>query len=356
MQLREPEIRTRPCLTCYVCGSCGVLMYHGLTDRLFGVPGVWNLRRCADTQCGTYWLDPRPIDEDLVKLYSRYYTHEERSQRHGAAAVRRRLEKASSGYLRAKYGYPAPERSILEHVVEFILRLNPVWSANLDFGVFYLPAKPRGQLLEIGCGAGAMLEAMVNRGWQAVGVDFDASAVAIARARGRLVYQGGVFEQNFADESFDAIVMNHVIEHVSAPRELLAECKRILRKGGTLVIITPNPGGFLHWFFGRDWRGLEPPRHLHLFSVASLSRLASSAGFSSVEARTTVHGAPHFWWASRELRRRGACAMHTKPKMGYRIVAHTVAFGLGLLNAVFPARGEESVLVCTNAVVSDARQ
>jgi 2-polyprenyl-3-methyl-5-hydroxy-6-metoxy-1,4-benzoquinol methylase len=321
-------------------------MYRGLTDRLFGAPGVWNLRRCSAQGCGTYWLDPKPVDEDLVKLYRQYYTHEERSE-HGAGALRRRLERASSRYLRAKYGYAAPELSVLERIVGFILRVNPVWSANLDFSVFYLPAKPRGQLLEIGCGAGAMLETMASRGWQAVGVDFDQSAVAIARSRGRSVHPGGVFEQNFPDESFDAIVMNHVIEHVSAPRELLTECKRILRKGGALVIITPNPGGFLHWLFGKDWRGLEPPRHLHLFSLAALSKLASAAGFSGVQTRTTVHGAPHFWFASRQLRRHGAGAMHIRPTMAHRIVAHTVAFGLGLLNAIVANRGEESVLICT---------
>lgn len=322
-------------------------MYRGLTDRLFGAPGSWNLRRCSDERCGTYWLDPKPLDEDLVKLYRRYYTHEERSEQNAAGALRRRLERASSRYLRAKYGYAAPEHSILERVVEFILRANPVWSANLDFSVFYLPAKPGGRLLEIGCGAGAMLEAMASRGWQTVGVDFDQSAVAIARSRGRSVYPGGVLEQNFPSESFDAIVMNHVIEHVSAPRELLAECKRILRKGGALVVITPNPGGFLHRFFGKDWRGLEPPRHLHLFSLAALSELASAAGFSGVQTRTTVHGTPHFWFASSQLRRHRAGAMHVRPTMAHRIVAHTVAFGLGLLTAIFAHRGEESVLICT---------
>jgi 2-polyprenyl-3-methyl-5-hydroxy-6-metoxy-1,4-benzoquinol methylase len=304
-------------------------MYRGLTDRLFGVPGLWNLRRCSDERCGTYWLDPKPVDEDLVKLYRRYYTHEERSEQHGAGALRRRWERPSS------------------RVVEFILRMNPVWSANLDFSAFYLPAKAQGRLLEIGCGAGAMLETMASRGWEAVGVDFDENAVAIARSRGRSVYPGGVFEQNFPDESFDAIVMNHVIEHVSAPRELLAECRRVLRKGGALVIITPNPGGFLHRFFGKDWRGLEPPRHLHLFSLAALSQLASAAGFSGVQTRTTVHGTPHFWFASSQLRRHGASAMHMRPTMAHRILAHTVAFGLGLLNAIFANRGEESVLICT---------
>lgn len=349
MRADETDIQTTPCRSCCVCGSDGTLVYQGLTDRLFGAPGVWDLRKCTDSRCGTYWLDPMPIDKDLVKLYLHYYTHEDRSETQDATALRRRLENACSGYLRAKYGYPGHRPSPLKRIGEFIVRLNPVWSANLDFGVLYLPAKPGGQLLEVGCGAGAMLETMANRGWQAVGVDFDDRAVEIARSRGRTVYKGGVFEQNFAAESFDAIVMNHVIEHVRAPGELLTECKRILRKGGTLVAVTPNPGGFLHWVFRGDWRGLEPPRHLHLFSAASLSRLALAAGFSSVKARTTVHGAPYFWLASRELRKHGACAKQARPKLGHRVLAQIVAFGLGLLNAAFPTYGEELVVLCTKS-------
>ena len=68
MQLHENDIQTRPCRKCHVCGAEGVLIYQGLRDRLFGVPGEWNLKKCANPDCGTYWLDPMPIEADLGKL------------------------------------------------------------------------------------------------------------------------------------------------------------------------------------------------------------------------------------------------------------------------------------------------
>jgi SAM-dependent methyltransferase len=179
-----------------------------------------------------------------------------------------------------------------------------------------------------------------------VGVDFDRHAVATARAKGLTVYQGGVKEQDFPPESFDAIAMNHVIEHVADPRGLIDECKRILRKDGTLVVITPNATGRLHRIYRENWRGLEPPRHLHLFSVTSLARLLASVGFSQVNAQTTVHGAPYAWLASHELRKHGAHAMASLPGTGKRVVAQLVAFGLGLLNVAIPRHGEEVVALC----------
>jgi len=213
--------------------------------------------------------------------------------------------------------------------------------------VFHLPAKGGGRLLEVGCGDGAMLDSMAKGGWQVAGVDFDERAVQIARSRGLTVYQGGLTDQNFPDDSFDAIVMNHVIEHVLDPRALLRECKRVMAKGGLAVAITPNVDGWLHQLYGQDWRGLEPPRHLHLFSAVSLAKLASTAGFCDVKARTTVHGAPYFWLASQELFKYGVHKMGTVHRTGRRIAAQFVASGLGLLNLLFRDYGEEVVLICS---------
>jgi 2-polyprenyl-3-methyl-5-hydroxy-6-metoxy-1,4-benzoquinol methylase len=346
MPPRDSNIQTLACPTCHVCGSEGVVAYQGLTDRLFGVPGAWNLKKCEAAGCGTYWLDPMPVEEDLAKLYANYYTHGDRAESEVVSPLRGLWEEAGSSYLHAKYGYKAVRPSALKRLADTMVRLNPAWSSNLDFSVFYLPAKPGGRLLEVGCGAGAMLDTMASKGWQVVGVDFDARAVEAVRSKGRTVYHGGVEEQNFRTESFDAVVMNHVIEHVHDPRGLIDECRRILRKDGSLVVITPNPTGNLHRIYGKDWRGLEPPRHLYLFSLTSLSRLASNVGFSAVEGRTTVHGAPYVWLASHELRKHGVHVMGAPPQTRHRLFAQFVAFGLGLLNVAFPNHGEEVVLLC----------
>ncbi len=70
-------IRTRPCPNCYLCGEPGELLYDNLEDRLFDAPGKWTLRRCASQDCGLVWLDPMPLEKEISKAYSKYYTHDD---------------------------------------------------------------------------------------------------------------------------------------------------------------------------------------------------------------------------------------------------------------------------------------
>jgi 2-polyprenyl-3-methyl-5-hydroxy-6-metoxy-1,4-benzoquinol methylase len=96
--------------------------------------------------------------------------------------------------------------------------------------------------------------------------------------------------------------MNHVIEHVHDPVALMAECARILKPGGSLVIVTPNIESYGHRVFGAFWRGLEPPRHLHIFSLSALTRCAERAGFRSSKSWTTPVNAASFYLSSRALK------------------------------------------------------
>ena len=76
----------------------------------------------------------------------------------------------------------------------------------------------------------------------------------------------------------------------------------LLAPGGTLVAITPNNESHGHAVFGRHWRGLEPPRHLQVFSRASLGEAARRAGFAHVEVDVTIRNARGIYDASRAIR------------------------------------------------------
>ena len=123
----------------------------------------------------------------------------------------------------------------------------------------------------------------------AEGVDFDPAAVRNAKGKGLQVHLGKLETQEYPDNHFDAITMSHVIEHVHNPLQLLHECYRILKPGGRLVVATPNCESWGHKIFKRNWRGLEPPRHLYLFSMMSLNKAVDIAGFRVVFIRSTVH-------------------------------------------------------------------
>jgi hypothetical protein len=83
---------------------------------------------------------------------------------------------------------------------------------------------------------------------------------------------------------------------------MLRECWRVLTPGGRLVVSTPNARSLAHAMYGRSWRGLEPPRHLQLFSPAALERCARNAGFGDVQLQTLSAESAGIYRASEEIR------------------------------------------------------
>lgn len=112
----------------------------------------------------------------------------------------------------------------------------------------YAFAEPhcRGRdVLDLGCGSGYGTHRIAAVAAHATGVDVAPDAVEFARARYvsdnlayRVVPQSGPLP--FADASFDVVLSFQVIEHVSDTRAYLEEARRVLRPGGTLVLITPD--------------------------------------------------------------------------------------------------------------------
>lgn len=270
----ENEIRSIPCPNCKVCGSPGEPTYRGLQDRLFSASGLWNLTQCRNKECGLMWLDPMPLEEDIHKAYQSYYTHGENSHE------KRFIEQ--------------PHTTILNHILKLLLRLTPIYRERNDFNRMYLGSIKPGRLLEVGCGDGARLIRMAELGWSVEGQEVDPLSAAIAAKTGVKIHLGALENLNLPDTSYEAIVMNHVIEHVHDPLKLLMKCRRLLKSNGIFVAVTPNIHSYGHRIFKSHWRGLEPPRHILLFCQESLRRIAQNAGFENPTTWTTAANAHHF--------------------------------------------------------------
>ncbi|HEY8158402.1 MAG TPA: class I SAM-dependent methyltransferase [Methylobacter sp.] len=276
----ETSIGTMPCITCALCGHKGEFLYSNQQDRLFGANGSWNLKQCVNQDCGLIWLDPMPLKEEIGKAYASYYTHTPRDPSKRPRMLRRIRNLIERGYLAKEYNYEIGSRPLLTRILGNLLYLLPIYRNEADAGVRCLPALPGGRLLDVGCGTGEWLLSMRQRGWQVEGIDFDENAVKVAVQQGLLVHCNSLEQHGFPDDYFDAVTFNHLIEHVPDPVQTLAECTRILKPGGKLVILTPNNASFTHRVFKQDWRGLEPPRHLHIFSMLSMRRALAMAGFN----------------------------------------------------------------------------
>lgn len=340
----EEIIRSRPCPDCCVCGTRGQPLYHGLRDCLFGAPGEWNMKRCPNLDCGLLWLDPMPLEEDIAKAYQCYYTHTNLSDPVKAPCnpIMARIQRA---YWANRFGYWHPGLSWTNRILAGMTWMFPGYRAQWDTMVFFLRPLADGRLLEIGCGSGIAMRRMESFGWRVEGLDFDPQAVKTARKANLKIHCGKLIEKHYANEIFDAIVMNHVVEHLHEPHRVLSECFRILKPGGKCVIITPNAISLGHRIFKESWRGLEPPRHLQVFTPCALKHLAIGAGFSTLRAFTTVSGAHGIFLASR------ASLSGTLPQMQdvyptrLRILGRTFQYFEWLLTIIRTDIAEEIALI-----------
>jgi 2-polyprenyl-6-hydroxyphenyl methylase/3-demethylubiquinone-9 3-methyltransferase len=101
----------------------------------------------------------------------------------------------------------------------------------------HIPRAPAGGVLvDLACGGGLMAPYAARLGYRHVGVDLGVPGLELGRARGMLPVRGSVLAVPLADGCADVVVAGEILEHVDDDVAVLAECARLLRPGGTLVI------------------------------------------------------------------------------------------------------------------------
>jgi 2-polyprenyl-3-methyl-5-hydroxy-6-metoxy-1,4-benzoquinol methylase len=153
-----------------------------------------------------------------------------------------------------------------------------------------LPTGRRLRILDLGCGNGNMTNELALSGHDVTGADASASAIAVAEKSFPLCrfFRADV-EQGIAgivEGDFDVVVSIETIEHLPNPRALPAAARSVLRPGGQLIVTTPYHGylknlalsltGKMDNHFTALWDG----GHIKFFSVATLSKLLESEGFT----------------------------------------------------------------------------
>ena len=135
-------------------------------------------------------------------------------------------------------------------------------------------------VLDVGCGSGTLLGLLKHRGFRVTGLDFSAEAAAIAKAENGVdVAVGTLEEAHFPAESFDVVTLFHVMEHVTTPRQVLAEVSRVLKPNGVAILQVPNIESWQFKIFGARWYGLDIPRHVIDYSRNSMLKLLADSGF-----------------------------------------------------------------------------
>lgn len=274
----------QPRPVCPLCASHGAAFVSDVCDPDAQLQGSWSFHCCRNKDCAVIWLDPAPAPEELWKAYANYHTHTKaRSGKLGKAML-----SLAHRFIRLFF-YPLRWMSGLKKEADI-----ERWMALAD--------EPVGKVLDVGCGGGRFLARMKKRGWKVEGTDFDHNAAQkVTQKYGIKTHVGDLPECGLNADDYDAITLNQAIEHLYDPKATLAECYRLLKPGGLLVMTTPNPRSIGAMLFGQHWRGWEAPRHLFLYSVDALQQLSVQAGFMVMKADTYSAGSAVVYRVSYEI-------------------------------------------------------
>lgn len=168
--------------------------------------------------------------------------------------------------------------------------------------------KSGGALLDVGTGVGALLHVARESGFAVRGVELSSWASRFARdEKGLDVICGTLEEAAFRAETFDVVVVNHVLEHVPDPAALLREARRILKKDGLLVLGIPNIGSIMARLAGPRWASLRPEEHRWHFAPDTIKALVAKQGFRRLRFEARDNHAVVGWSLKGVLRRLVNC-------------------------------------------------
>lgn len=142
------------------------------------------------------------------------------------------------------------------------------------------------RLLDIGCAMGVLLEEAIKKGMKATGIDLSEDAITYCRKHKLTAYAGTVYTvKRLKNNSFDVITAFQIIEHERDPLKMMRRVYSLLKKGGMVILATPNYGGFWRKLMGRRWFGFAHPEHVVLLDFNSMRLLLEKAGFCDIEIR-----------------------------------------------------------------------
>lgn len=136
----------------------------------------------------------------------------------------------------------------------------------------------KGNLLDIGSGTGAFLNTMKEKNWQVKGIEPDEDARKLAKQLYGLSVDEPAAINELNDQSFDAITLWHVLEHVHQLHDYVEQLKRLLKPGGKLFIAVPNYQSKDAAAYRLYWAAYDVPRHLYHFSPKSINVLMQQHG------------------------------------------------------------------------------
>lgn len=140
-----------------------------------------------------------------------------------------------------------------------------------------------GKVLEIGSSTGLMLSLFKEKSWEVLGVEISQEAANSALKRGINTLITSIEDMNLPQHSFDLIIINHTLEHLENPNNVIQKISSVLKEGGILLVDVPNFDSLSARIFKKNWFALLPSEHLWHFTYDALSNLLNHNGFKIIK-------------------------------------------------------------------------
>ena len=151
--------------------------------------------------------------------------------------------------------------------------------------------KKSGNVLDIGCSSGILLELLKSVGYKTFGIEPNKQAYLKAKEKfGSYIFQGTL--DKFIQKNktkFDVIIYNHVLEHIYDPRHELEIVRNILKKEGIIILGLPNTANLIFYLRGKYWESLMPREHIWHFSKGQIKIFLNSLNFEVIKTYYSNH-------------------------------------------------------------------
>lgn len=246
-EFNNPDRYQFETVTCYSCNSDQYSFFLKGEEDLTGKEGEFQYVKCNN--CEMVYQNPRIALDQIKEFYDGEYIAHRKKKNWGILTPL--YEWTMNKHDRDK------EKIVAKHVV-----LNK-----------------QTEVLDVGCAVGTfLLHINKKHDVKISGVDFK-EGLEYPDFNKIEFYEGLFYEQKIAENRYDVVTMWHFLEHCYDPNKSLQMAKKVLKKGGKLIIEVPRLDSFTFKLFGKKWPGVQAPQHTVLYDKKAFISMMEKNGF-----------------------------------------------------------------------------
>lgn len=309
------DINNLEYVNCDICGQKAYEVFIKIDDYRYGAKDGFCVVKCQN--CGLLFTNPR-LSEQAVNIASE-----------------------------ESFGPWDKNKSRAAKKLSLFIRRHPalrrIWHQITGEYLSEILERSKGRVLDLGCGFGDILEDLTRKGCDACGVETNPMAVEACLKKRLKVSCGTLEEAHFENESFDTVILCHVIEHLPHPKAALKEIYRILKPEGLALVYCPNAGSYFADFFGKYWQGWAIPLHFYHFTDRTIKDLVEGAGFKINRMRSVTPEYFFLYSLNQSIQNKGHRILSGLQKLGifnnifFRL---SVAFIARIMDLFLSGKGE----------------